>query len=291
MAQKSLKTINKTRTDTSANFTASNLILKKGEMAFESDTRRFKIGDGTTSWNNLEYVLSQESGIIKDLVTQIVVGSELRKFLSLEFTMLIDDVFNQKLRKGTEKIKVYLYKESKKNETMNRGAYTKWVHPKRPMGIFSQDFYDSVSLNDAEKTYTMSYQAEEEASIVTQFEIGKDAYQQTFNKKDYYRITTGYDLSELARQMVFFASTSSICPAEFEYYNKTIDDSIKSILNPRIQGYNECHVIGKRSIGRTALKYKFKLVVDDKEYWSDVIRIVYTYHTTPPYATFGIKVD
>lgn len=289
MATKNLKTITKTRTDTFANFTVSNLILKKGEMAFESDTRRFKIGDGTTSWNNLEYVLSQESGIIKNLVTQVVVGSELRKFLSLEFTMLTDDVFNQKLRKGIEKIKVYLYKESKKNETMNRGAYTKWVHPKRPIGIFSQDFYDSVSLNDAEKTYTMSYQAEEEASVVTQFEIGKDAYQKTFNKNDYYSITTGYDLSELARQMVFFASASSICPAEFEYYNTK--DKIQSILNPRIQEYNECHVIGKRSIGRTALKYKFKLVVDDKEYWSDVIRIVYTYHARTSYATFGIKVD
>ena len=54
MAIKNLKTIYKTRTDTFANFTASNIILKKGEMAFESDTRRFKIGDGTTTWNNLE---------------------------------------------------------------------------------------------------------------------------------------------------------------------------------------------------------------------------------------------
>ena len=66
MATKNIKTIYKTRTDTSANFTVSNLILKKGEMAFESDTHRFKIGDGTTSWNNLEYVIEPNSGIIKN---------------------------------------------------------------------------------------------------------------------------------------------------------------------------------------------------------------------------------
>lgn len=32
-----------------------NPILLKGEIAFESDTRQFKIGDGITPWNELPY--------------------------------------------------------------------------------------------------------------------------------------------------------------------------------------------------------------------------------------------
>ena len=288
MAIKNIKTIYKTRTDTFANFTASNIILKKGEMAFESDTRRFKIGDGTTSWNNLEYVIEPNSGIIKNLTTNIITDDYHSKFLSLEFAMSTDDEFNKKMQNGLARIKVYLYKLSRKNQTMNREAYNKWVHPKRPIGIFSKDFFDSIRTNIAEETYTMSYQAEEEPSVVTEFEIGNDFFYETFNNNDYYTFDS-YNLSELARQMVFFTSSSSVCPAEFE--KPGASNKIQSILNPRIQGYNECHVIGKRSIGRTALKYRFKLVVGDKEYWSNVIRIIYTYHASPPYATFGIRID
>ena len=125
-------------------------------------------------------------------------------------------------------------------------------------------------------------------AVVTEFEIGNDFFYETLNNKDYY-ICDVYNLSELARQMVFFTNSTSVCPAEFE--KPGAQHKIQSILNPRIQGYNGCHVIGKQSIGRTALKYRFKLVVGDKEYWSNVIRIIYTYHASPPYATFGIRID
>lgn len=288
MATKNVKTIHKTRTDTSANFATSNIILKKGEMAFESDTMRFKIGDGQKTWNNLEYVIEPKSGIIKNLTTNIVTDTYEKQFLSLEFAMPKDDVFNQKIKNGTAQIKVYLYKLSKKNKTDNRDAYNKWSHPKRPIGIFSLDFYDSINFNLAEKVYTMSYQAEEEPSVATEFTIDSSFYYETFNNNDYY-ICDVYNLSELARQMVFFSNSTSVCPAEFKKPGEP--HKIQSILNSRIQGYNECHVIGKRSIGRSALKYRFKLVAGDKEYWSDVVRIIYTYHATPPFATFGIRID
>lgn len=44
------------RNATASAFASSNLILKKGEMAFESDTRRIKIGDGIKNYNDLEYI-------------------------------------------------------------------------------------------------------------------------------------------------------------------------------------------------------------------------------------------
>lgn len=44
------------RTDTAANWTAANPILRAGEPGYESDTDKFKIGDGSTVWNSLGYI-------------------------------------------------------------------------------------------------------------------------------------------------------------------------------------------------------------------------------------------
>lgn len=45
----------KLRRDTSANFTSKNPILGVGEPAYETDTKKLKIGDGTTAYNSLAY--------------------------------------------------------------------------------------------------------------------------------------------------------------------------------------------------------------------------------------------
>ena len=45
----------KLRRDTSANFTSKNPVLGIGEPAYETDTRKLKIGDGTTAYNDLVY--------------------------------------------------------------------------------------------------------------------------------------------------------------------------------------------------------------------------------------------
>jgi len=43
------------RRDTAANIAVTNPVLAAGEVAYETDTRRWKIGDGTTAWNSLAY--------------------------------------------------------------------------------------------------------------------------------------------------------------------------------------------------------------------------------------------
>lgn len=45
----------KLRRDTSANFTSKNPVLGEGEPAYETDTKKLKIGDGTTAYTQLEY--------------------------------------------------------------------------------------------------------------------------------------------------------------------------------------------------------------------------------------------
>lgn len=43
------------RADTKANWESNNPVLAKGEFGFDSTSKLFKVGDGTTSWNNLRY--------------------------------------------------------------------------------------------------------------------------------------------------------------------------------------------------------------------------------------------
>jgi len=45
------------RRDTSANWGTANPTLLKGEPGFESDTNKLKIGDGSTAWNALPYIV------------------------------------------------------------------------------------------------------------------------------------------------------------------------------------------------------------------------------------------
>ncbi len=45
------------RRDTAANWTSTNPTLSQGEQGYEIDTGKFKIGDGTTAWTSLSYLL------------------------------------------------------------------------------------------------------------------------------------------------------------------------------------------------------------------------------------------
>jgi hypothetical protein len=45
------------RRDTAANWTAANPVLLNGEIGIETDTRRFKIGNGSSTWSALPYYI------------------------------------------------------------------------------------------------------------------------------------------------------------------------------------------------------------------------------------------
>jgi hypothetical protein len=49
------------RKGTAAQWTASNPILNSGEIGYESDTNKFKIGDGTNLWATLPYFLDEDT--------------------------------------------------------------------------------------------------------------------------------------------------------------------------------------------------------------------------------------
>ena len=43
------------RRDTAANWSSANPVLAEGELGIITDTKGYKIGDGSTAWNDLEY--------------------------------------------------------------------------------------------------------------------------------------------------------------------------------------------------------------------------------------------
>ena len=55
------------RRDTAANWTAANPVLLLGEVGFETDTRKLKLGDGTTAWNTLLYVQGYDNPVFTTL--------------------------------------------------------------------------------------------------------------------------------------------------------------------------------------------------------------------------------
>ncbi len=52
----------KLRRGTAAQWTAQNPVLAEGEIGLETDTRKFKAGDGTTAWTGLLYYGGSDNG-------------------------------------------------------------------------------------------------------------------------------------------------------------------------------------------------------------------------------------
>lgn len=52
--EKQIRTTLILRNDTSANWAASSLVLKKGEVGFDTDLHIFKVGDGTKTWSQIK---------------------------------------------------------------------------------------------------------------------------------------------------------------------------------------------------------------------------------------------
>jgi len=66
MATKTLKGKFLPQYRTAAQWGAADPVLLRGELGIESDTRKLKFGDGTTSWNNLGYAESESTGSSED---------------------------------------------------------------------------------------------------------------------------------------------------------------------------------------------------------------------------------
>lgn len=84
------------RRGTAAEWSSTNPILASGEVGFETDSKKFKVGDGTTRWNDLTYYVT-------GTITGVVAGGGLigggttgTVTLSLDSAVLSGTVFNNR---------------------------------------------------------------------------------------------------------------------------------------------------------------------------------------------------
>lgn len=60
-----VNTVIQLKRDTASNWTSNNPVLAAGEMGIETDTNKFKFGDGSTAWNSLSYAGGGSSSSFK----------------------------------------------------------------------------------------------------------------------------------------------------------------------------------------------------------------------------------
>ena len=84
------------RRDTAANWTSNNPTLTTGEMGYETNTGKFKIGDNTTAWTSLPYSITAElsEGNLNDLKDVTITSAASGDFLRWNGTAWINDAVN-----------------------------------------------------------------------------------------------------------------------------------------------------------------------------------------------------
>lgn len=98
MAQQTLTTKILLRNDTSANWTSKNPLLLKGEFGFETDTRKFKVGNGVDNWQNLKYASSGSEEGSKKAVDNITFDEKTGLF-TITYTDGTSNTIDTKLEK------------------------------------------------------------------------------------------------------------------------------------------------------------------------------------------------
>lgn len=63
------------RRNTAAAAAASNPTLAEGEVGYETDTRKCKVGDGTTAWNSLEYSIFDDAQVVVLIAAAAATGT------------------------------------------------------------------------------------------------------------------------------------------------------------------------------------------------------------------------
>lgn len=88
-----------------AQWTSANTVLGPGEAGYETDTRKLKIGDGSTAWNSLPYFIGNlPGGSLNDLGDVTITDAANGDFLRWNGTAWVNDAVNL----GTDTIGNYV---------------------------------------------------------------------------------------------------------------------------------------------------------------------------------------
>jgi hypothetical protein len=63
------------RRDTASGWTTANPVLLLGEVGIETDTRNFKVGNGTSGWTALQYYITSSLPLVRGQVSKMDAGT------------------------------------------------------------------------------------------------------------------------------------------------------------------------------------------------------------------------
>jgi hypothetical protein len=78
------------RRDAAADWTSANPTLSAGEFGYETDTTKYKVGDGTTAWNSLGYVSSPITALNNATANELVTVGATTTELDAEANLTFD---------------------------------------------------------------------------------------------------------------------------------------------------------------------------------------------------------
>lgn len=162
------------RNDTKNNWTTQNPVLLKGEMGVETDTRKFKFGDGVNDWKTLEYASATGAIIMNKAPTPTDSGYDVG-------AMWVDTAAN----------KAYLLF----NNTTNQAVWKRLVTPDDLSDLGAGDMLKSQFANNpkAEQGYVNAAIVADTANAT---KAALTAGDKTFNGSEAVEITAG-DLGAL----------------------------------------------------------------------------------------------
>lgn len=162
------------RNDTKNNWTTQNPVLLKGEMGVETDTRKFKFGDGVSDWKTLEYASATGAIIMNKAPTPTDSGYDVG-------AMWVDTAAN----------KAYLLF----NNTTNQAVWKQLVTPDDLSDLGAGDMLKSQFANNpkAEQGYVNAAIVADTANAT---KAALTAGDKTFNGSEAVEITAG-DLGAL----------------------------------------------------------------------------------------------
>ena len=77
---------------TASEWTSSNPVLLSGELGYETDTQKMKIGNGASVWANLEYLDSGIQALITNLTTRTEYLEELAEAIMTTTSKIMNNI-------------------------------------------------------------------------------------------------------------------------------------------------------------------------------------------------------
>ena len=160
------------RRDLSANWTSANPVLQLGEVGWETDTRKAKLGDGVTPWNDLLYAVAPSASAVASVngKTGVVVldktdiglsnvdnTSDVDKPVSSATAAAISSAVSAALLAAHPVGAIYMSVTNTNPGTFLGGTWIAWGGGRVPTGVdISQTEFNTVEKTGGAKTHVLT---------------------------------------------------------------------------------------------------------------------------------------